>query len=157
MEMTQSLPNSTDILAGELLDKQIQLRNLEIELERRSELFKKQVELRNQLNQQIDEIKTRLKETAPTGKVVKKVGDNEISVNIWTTLKVSEGNLADMPSEYITEDEIYNVVERDGHYYQKHGNTTLVKNHIESGMDCPSGFIAKRGRAISIKFNGKPL
>lgn len=148
---------SAEILAGDLLDKQIQLRKLNSELEKQSEALKLQIELRNQLNQQVEETKAKLKEIAPLGKITKQLGDDELSVNIWQTMRVSEGNLADMPSEFITEEEIFNVVQRDGHFYQKHGNVALVKNLVQSGMDCPPGFDVKTNKAISIKFNGKAL
>lgn len=147
----------TNNLAEELLNTEIQLRRVNSELERQSEAFKIQLALRDRLNEQIEQAKAKLKEIAPLGKVTRKIGEDELSVNIWKTTRVSEGDIKDMPEEYITEEEIFNVVERNGHFYQKHGNTTLVKNHIQLGMDCPSGFSVKESKAISIKFNGKAL
>lgn len=144
-------------IATQILQNQIELRKVNAELERQSEVFKAQIALRDQLNQSIEEAKAKLKETAPLGKITKKLGEDELSVNIWTTTRVSEANIEEIPDHYITEEEIYNVVERDGHYYQKKGNTELVKNELKLGMDCPPGFMVKENRSISIKFNGKAL
>lgn len=147
----------SESIATQILQNQIQLRKIDAELERQSETLKLQIELRNQLNQQIEDAKAKLKEIAPLGKITKKLGEDELSVNVWTTTRVSEDDITQMPEEYITEEEIFNVVERDGHYYQKHGNTELVKNELKAGMDCPPGFKVKENKAISIKFNGKAL
>lgn len=146
-------------IADELLEKEVALQKIENTLQKRSEAFKALIEERAILNNSIQELKDKLKEVAaPEGeKVVRELGNDTLSVNVWNTLSIKSVNLEEMDEQYVTEKEILNIVERDGRYYQRTGNTTLVKNLVENGLKCPAGFEEKRGRAISIKYNGKAL
>lgn len=140
-----------------ILQNEIEIQKKNQELARRSEMFKQLIEARDALNEQVESAKKKLKALVPEGKFVKQIGDNKLSVNIWKTLRITEGNVNEMAPEYTKEEEIFNVVKRGGRYYQKHGNTTLVKNLVQSGMECPKGFVRKDGQSISIKFNGEAL
>lgn len=131
--------------------------NNQVEIQKIDQALAQQLAIRKQLNDQIQEAKNKIKEIMPEGKISKQIGDNELTITTWSTTSVTEDDVSKIAPEYLTEKEIYNVIERDGHYYQKSGNTTLIKNMVKAGLPCPDGFKLKQGHSISIKFNGEAI
>ena len=128
--------------------------NNQIEIQKIDQALAQQLAIRKQLNDQIQDAKNKIKELMPEGKIIKQLGDDELTITTWQTTSVTEDDVSKIDPEYLAEKELQNVVERNGHYYQKVGNTTLVKNMVKAGMPCPDGFKVKQTGAISIKFNG---
>lgn len=151
------MENEINELTQLILKSEVEIQAKNQELAKRSKLLQEIIDARDTLNKQVEDAKKKLKTLIPEGKIEKELNGNTLSVSVWKTLRVTETNLEEIPEEYITEEEVFNIVEREGKYYQRTGNTKLVKNLIQAGMDCPEGFATKETKAISIKFNGNPL
>lgn len=131
---------------------------LEQQLQEQTDQLKSQLEIRDALNNQITELKQRLKESTK-GKISKKIllGKNTLSLNIHDTVKISVEDPSKVEDEYMSKQEVSGGFVSNGKIYQKIPNPKLVQNLVKAGKSLPKGFAQKTSRTISIKFNGKTI
>lgn len=153
MQKDKTVNELTDFI----LEGQIELRKKNDELARRSEIFRGLIEVRDQLNSEIEKAKKQLKEMLPDGKIEKTIGNDTLTVTTSTAKSVVVNNLSLVPEEYLDEEEQQDIFERDGKFYKVVCNTGKIQEEIKVGKSCPEGCEIKKTRRISMKFNGKVI
>lgn len=132
---------------------------LEQELQDQEKALKTQLEIRESLNNQIAEIKQKLKDLT-TGKVSKtiRLGEDKLSLSIYDTIRVKVEDPSKIPDDYTTTIQLDNAFQApNGKIYQRVPNTKLAQNMVKSGKTLPEGFSKNTSRVIRIKFNGKDI
>lgn len=128
------------------------------ELVKLDDTLKQQLELREQLNMQIENLKDKLKRNTH-GKVKKVVqlGESTLDLSIYDTHKIVVENENEVLDEYKKKVEIPDAFVENGKIYRREINTKLVNNLVKAGKSIPEGFIDKGTRNIRLKFNGKAI
>lgn len=147
----------------ELTDKAVEVLHAQ-ELLENSEEFKRVMEQKAAIDEQLKSLKEELKEnmlkynilriTSPKGK-----DDWEITCSKAHSVAQDSTPLDEIDPQYITEKELNtdDLIIRDGKVFKREANTLLVKNMAALNVELPKGFVEKITPRISIKVNSKTV
>ena len=142
----------------DLQEQALMVVQLQKDIEQNNERFKSFLEEQQNLANQLNQLKTLLKDEMSKHNIKELIspkGVEDWSIKVWETTKVSVENINEVDEEYIDFVEVNGISEKGGKYYQKTGNTKLVKNLVLNGVNPPKGFSIKKTPSIKITVNGK--